>query len=160
MRIESEARIESARESGEYVRGADRRASSKSFRLPERRRGFERRRPTDGTWRVRYHRWLEQYRHDHDTIAAALLVFVVLNIVDLLLTVQALSQGAIEVNPIMAWFFAVDPVMAAVFKLVVGSGVALAVWLARRYRRMLETSLALVAVMTIVLAVHGYHALI
>ncbi|HKZ28053.1 MAG TPA: DUF5658 family protein, partial [Acidimicrobiia bacterium] len=110
--------------------------------------------------RDRYHRVLDEYRHDPDTIAAALLVFVVLNIADLLLTVRALSLGAVEGNPVMALLFEIDPAMAAMFKLVVGAGIALAIWSARRYRRMLEASLMLVAVMTLVLVYHGYNALI
>lgn len=152
--------VESARGSGDADRGSDRRTRNGSLRYPERRRGFERRVPAEGTWRARYHRFLERYRHDHSTIAVALLVFLVLNIADLLLTVRALSMGAVEVNPVMAWLFDLDPVLAAVFKLTVGAGIAFAVWSARRYRRILETSLALVAVMTLVLLYHGYIALV
>jgi hypothetical protein len=103
---------------------------------------------------------LDRYQRDHDTIAAVLLVFVLLNLVDLLLTVQALSMGAIEVNPVMAYLFAVDPTLAALFKVVIGAGIALAIWSARRYRRILETSLVTVGVMTAVLLYHGYNALI
>ena len=131
-----------------------------SLYYPERRSGFDRRRPPKGTWRARYHRMLDEYRRDPHTIAALLFVFVVLNIVDLLLTVQALSMGAVEVNPVMAWLFAIDPVLAAVFKLAIGAGIALAVWATRRYRRILETSFVLVAVMTVVLVYHGYNALV
>jgi hypothetical protein len=153
-------KIESGRGDRWADRGLDRRNGKGALYFPERRYGFERRRPPHGTWRARYHIWLEQYRHDHDTIAVALLVFVVLNLADLLLTIRALSQGAVEGNPIMAYLFAVDPTLAALFKVVVGAGIALVVWSARRYRRMLETSLAIVAVMTAVLLYHGYNALI
>lgn len=152
-------RIESAHDHRRVRRGPDRRTRNISLYYPERRRGFERRRPTEGTWRASYHHLLERYRNDSDLIAAALLVFVVLNIADLLLTMQALSLGAVEVNPVMAWLFAIDPVTAALFKLVVGVGIALAVWTARRYRRILEMSFVLVAVMTLVLVYHGYNAL-
>ncbi len=153
-------RIESAHDHGQVERGPDRRARGASVYYPERRFGFERRAPDDGTWRAGYHRFLEQYRHNHDTIAVALFVFVLLNIADLLLTVRALSMGAVEVNPVMAWLFETDPVLAATFKLAVGFGIALAVWAARRYRRILETSLVLVAIMTLVLVYHGYVAII
>jgi hypothetical protein len=153
-------RIESAHDHRRVRRGPDRRTRNISLYYPERRRGFERRRPAEGTWRARYQNLLEVYRDDSHLIAAALLVFVVLNIVDLLLTVQALSMGAIEVNPVMAWLFDSDPTMAALFKLVVGTGIALAVWGARRYRRILEFSFMLVAVMTGVLLYHGYNALV
>lgn len=87
-------------------------------------------------------------------------MFVLLNLVDLLLTVQALSMGAIEGNPVMAYLFAVDPTLAALFKVVIGAGIALSIWSARRYRRILETSLVVVGVMTAVLLYHGYNALI
>jgi hypothetical protein len=153
-------RIDSAHDQDNNERGSDRRTRNGSFYYPERRHGFERRHPPEGTWRARYHSWLEQYRHDNDTIAVALLVFVLLNLADLLLTVRALSMGAVEGNPIMAFLFAVDPTLAAMFKVVVGAGIALAVWSARRYRRILETSLVMVAVMTAVLLYHGYSALI
>ena len=153
-------RIVSSREDGRVARGPDRRTRPASLFYPERRFGFERRRPPEGTWKAGYHRFLEQYRHDHDTIAVALMVFVVLNIADLLLTIRALSMGAVEVNPVMAWLFAADPALAAAFKLVVGFGIALAVWAARRYRRILETSILLVAIMTLVLVYHGYNALV
>lgn len=152
-------RIESARDHDRVERGPDRRARNVSVYYPERRFGFDRRRPPAGTWKAAYHRLLEQYRHNPNTIAVALMVFVVLNIADLLLTVRALSMGAVEVNPVMAWLFAADPAMAAMFKLVVGFGIALATWAARRYRRILETSFVLVAVMTLVLIYHGYNAL-
>jgi hypothetical protein len=102
---------------------------------------------------------LERYRHDHDTIAVALMVFFLLNLADLLLTVRALSLGAIEGNPIMRFLFDIDPALAALFKVAVGAAIALAIWSARRYRRILETSLVIVAVMTAVLLYHGYNAL-
>jgi hypothetical protein len=44
--------------------------------------------------------------------------------------------------------------------IVIGAGIALAIWSARRYRRILETSLVMVGVMTAVLLYHGYAALI
>lgn len=153
-------RIESALDPGRVERGSDRRTRTVSLFYPERRRGFDRRRPADGTWRARYHQVLEEYRSNTEAIAATLLVFILLNIVDLLLTLQALAMGAVEVNPVMAWLFAADPVMAAVFKLVVGVGIAGAVWATRHYRRILEMSLVLVTVMTLVLVYHGYNALV
>lgn len=152
--------VDSASDINHVERGPDRRREPASLHFPERRHGFDRRHPPPGTWRARYHRFLEEYRNDPDTIAIALLVFVVLNIVDLLLTVRALSMGAREINPIMARLFEIDPMMAAVFKVVVGAAIAIAVWSARRYRRMLETSLALVVVMTVVLGLHGYGAFV
>lgn len=152
-------RSKSARKQGYVERGPDRRVRNASVHYPERRLGFDRRRPPKDTWRGRYYRFLDRYRGDNDTIAAALLVFVVLNIVDLLLTLQALSKGAVEINPVMAWLFDLDPTVAALFKLVIGMCIALAVWAARRYRKILETSLLLVVVMTVVLMYHGAIAL-
>jgi hypothetical protein len=140
-------------------RGPDRRVRNGSFHVPERRLGFDRRRPPRDTWHGRYHEFLDRYRGDTDTVAAVLLVFVVLNVADLLLTVRALSMGATELNPVMAWLFALDPTLAALFKLSMWVAIALAVWAARRYRLILETSLFLVAVMTVVLLYHGVVAL-
>ena len=67
---------------------------------------------------------------------------------------QALDRGAAEANPIMAWLFDQGMLMASVFKLGVGVTVALAIWRLRVYRRILELSLLLAAVFTLVLAYH------
>jgi hypothetical protein len=48
-----------------------------------------------------------------------------------------------------------DPVLAGVIKLLIATGVAGAMWMLRRYRRVLEASLLLLVAMAGLLAYHG-----
>ncbi len=138
------------------AKGPDRRSGSVTFRVHERRFGFDRRHPPRSSWRRRYQRLLERYHNDQVLIAEVLAVFALLNLADLVLTLDALSGGATEANPVMAWLFDLAPAIAAAFKLVVGLAIAVVVWVFRRYRRVLEVSLLLVAVMTGVLVYHAW----
>ncbi len=83
-------------------------------------------------------------------------VFLLLNLADLVLTLDALEMGAVEANPLMAGLFDLSPVAATIFKLAIGLLIAGILWRMRRYRRVLEASLLLVAVMTVVLLYHGW----
>lgn len=135
-------------------RGPDRRQRRVSFRYPDRRYGFDRRRPPVGTRRRACQDVLEAYGSSARTVAAVLLVVVLLNIVDLLLTVRALDGGAGELNPLLDYGLARHPGPAAAIKVVIGAGVALVIWLLRRYRRVLELSLLLLVGFAALL---GYH---
>ncbi len=138
----------------ERRRGTDRRSRTVSFRYPERRTGFARRRPEVGGPRRAYLRMLDGYRARPEMVAVVLATFVALNLADLMLTLRALRLGAAEANPAMALLFGMDPAAATVFKLAVGVGVALVVWSLRRYRLMLETSLLLVAGFAVLMLYH------
>ena len=72
----------------------------------------------------------------------------------LVLTVQALGRGATEVNPVMAWLFEQNLLLASTFKLGIGLVVATTIWRLRRYRHVLELALVLTGVFVLVL---GYH---
>ena len=87
-------------------------------------------------------------------IATVVAAFVALNVADLVLTAYALDRGATEANPIMAALFGVNQGVAMAFKLAVALVVAVALWSLRRYRMILELSLALVAAFVLLL---GYH---
>ncbi len=132
-------------------RGADRRRREVALRYPDRRRGFDRRRPSPGTLRRAYHDMLDEYRDRAEAVAAVLFVLVLLNITDMLLTSRALSMGAEELNPVMAWALGHDPALAAAIKIAMGAGAALVMWLLRRYRRVLELTLLLLAGFTALL---------
>ncbi len=149
-------RVGSVRHHHGRVRGPDRRRSEVAFRVPERRDGFDRRRPPRGSWRRRFDRFLRRYRDDPGLIIEVLGVFLLLNLADLVLTLDALSLGAVEANPFMAGLFDLSPVVASLFKLTVGLLIAGILWKMRRYRRALEASLVLVGVMTLVLLYHGW----
>ena len=129
-------------------RGPERRVRAISLRYPERRTGFDRRIVS------RYQAALATFRSEPRVIAGVLALVLILNAMDLALTVQALGRGATETNPIMAWLFDQDMLMASTFKLGLGLAVALTIWRLRKYRRVLELSLVLTGVFTLVL---GYH---
>ncbi len=127
-----------------------------SLRVPERRSGFDQRRPVGGPLRRGYHRVLDTYRHRPRALLAVLVVFVALNTADLVLTVRAIGLGAEEANPVMAWLLGVDPVVAAAYKLGIGAAAALVMFAMRRYRRILEASVALTGCFS---ALFGYHVI-
>ena len=129
-------------------RGQKRRARAVALRYPERRTGFDRR------FSSRYQIALDRFRTDPRAIAGVLGLVLALNALDLVLTVQALDRGATEANPIMAWLFGQGLPIATAFKLGVGLVVTLAIWRLRKYRRMLELSLVLTGVFTLVFAYH------
>lgn len=125
-----------------------------SFRYPERRTGFERRLPADGTIRSAWLRTLERYRDSPLAVAVVAVAFVALSGADLLLTLRALDAGATELNPLMAALFATSPVAAGAVKMSIAVVVAATMWAGRRYRRILELSLLAVGVMAALLAYH------
>lgn len=125
-------------------RYADRRSRAVSLKWPERRSGFDRRRPL-------------AIEHLRDSSAALFLVLALLNLLNLLdwrFTTLELQYGATEANPLMALFFGVDSYTAGLFKVAVMLGVSLAIWKARRYRRILEFA---VIATTVYAALIVYH---
>jgi hypothetical protein len=136
--------------------GTDRRVSHVSLRYPERRSGFDRRAPQGGKTRLAWTRMLDSYRRRPAVIAFVLAAIIVANAADFTATLVALRIGAREVNPVMAHLLRIDPVLAGAFKLLVAAGVAGAMWVLRRHRRVLEASLLVLAAMAGLLV---YHAL-
>jgi hypothetical protein len=145
---------ESVESTIENRRVADRRVRRASLHYPERRSGFDRRLAGPGPIRAAGARLLINYRDRPGAVAAVLGAVVLLNAVDLLLTVRALGLGATELNPVMAELLGFDPVVAAVFKLTLVGAVAMGLWTLRRYRRVLEASLLLLGGF---LVLTGYH---
>ncbi len=124
-------------------RNGSRRTVRARFRYPERRTGFDRR-AAGGV--------VAWYRDQPSLIAAALAGLFLLNLMDLLLTLRALEQGAREANPLMAALFDISPAVAGATKLLIGLGVVLVIWRMRRYRRILEVSLVALAGFSAILA--------
>lgn len=112
-------------------RWGDRRAGRPAFHYPERRHGFDRRRPGRLAW----------YRDRPLVIAVVLAGFGLLNLLDLVFTRHLLDGGAEEINPIMAGLFEADFRLAALFKLGTTAAVITILWRMRRYRRILQVSL-------------------
>lgn len=135
-------------------RSADRRSRIPAFRYPERRSGFDRRTPPADSWRGRYRATLLWYRRTPAALGAVLGLMLALNAADLVLTLHALDRGAVEVNPVMAQMFEAGTAPAALFKLTVGVLVAGVIWALRRYRRILEASLIVVAILGALVVYH------
>lgn len=142
---------------GERRRPPDRRVRRISLHHPERRSGFDRRQPDDGTLRSVWLRMLTSYRDSPAAIAAVVLAFVALSAADLVLTLAALDAGATEINPVMAALFERSPPLAGVVKMSLAVAVATVLWIARRHRRILEVSLLATGLMAALL---GYHLLL
>jgi hypothetical protein len=136
-------------------RGRDRRTRRSPFYFPERRSGFDRRRP-DGGWAATYDAALRNYRDRSSTFLLVLATIVVFNFIDYFLTVRVLEAGGVELNPVMARLFAVDPVLAAIVKIGVGGAAALWMLLLRRYKRSLEASIVLLLGFTALMFYHAY----
>lgn len=139
--------------------GFDRRRRRVSLRFPERRSGFDQRRPVTRGLAARYHRSILEYREKRSAFLLVLATIVVFNYVDLLLTLRALELGAREANPIMAWLFESSPVVAAAAKLGVGGAVVLILLVLGRFRRVLEGSLIILLGYTALMIYHVILAL-
>lgn len=126
----------------------------RSFRWSERRSGFERRDGSPRTWRRPYQALLLRLRDDAPLLAAFLIAINLLNLADFALTMVALGRGAEEANPVLRPLFAASPWAAAAFKMLLGLGVSLLVWNGRRYRKLLEVALLVLALYTLVIVYH------
>jgi hypothetical protein len=134
-------------------RGPDRR-TTRRFALPERRYGFDRRAPKGRGVGASYQRMLLRYRQNPRAIFLVLALVTVLNFGDLLFTQRALVRGAVEVNPIMRFFFDIHPVWAAVVKASIGMIVVEVIWTWRAHRSALALSVGTAMGMA---ALFGYH---
>jgi hypothetical protein len=105
----------------------------------ERRTGFDRRAP-EGAAAAASEGALRFLRDNDLVLAAVLVTFNVLNVLDLVLTFYLLAFGAREGNPVMEALLGRDPLTAGVFKVVVLGLVSMIVWKMRRYRSMLAVS--------------------
>jgi hypothetical protein len=133
------------------ARGPDRRRERR-FIFLDRRSGFDRRRregrsPVSSAVDARLLRLRDQPR----LLAETLVLVNLLSLLDLLLTLSVLRLGAIELNPIMDWLFELGPGPAATAKIGVMALATFGLWLLRRYRKALTTTVVLLA---------GYGALV
>jgi hypothetical protein len=134
-------------------RSTDRRRR-KAFRLHERRSGFDRRQTPRAEWLRPYERLLRRLRDNALLLAALLIAINLLNLADFALTLVALGRGAEEANPVLRPMFDASPWAAAAFKLGLGFAVSLLVWDGRRYRKLLEVALLVLALYSLVILYH------
>lgn len=114
-------------------RRTDRRTARRQFRVPDRRTGFDRRKPAG----------LLGVLRDSPAVLVGLLVLINLfSIADWVFTMQALQIGAVEGNPVLAMMLTTNPAAAFAFKVTATLLVTLALWTWRRYRLILATAAA------------------
>lgn len=123
--------------------------------LRERRSGFDRRGlENGGSISVAYERALLALRDRPRVVLAILLLVNALNLADLLLTMNVLSKGGGEANPIMKSLFAMDPLYAGIFKMVAVFITSWLTWRCRRFRSGLQVAIILVALYAAVICYH------
>ncbi|MDR3686994.1 MAG: DUF5658 family protein [Coriobacteriia bacterium] len=124
----------------------DRRASRAAFRFPERRTGFDRRRPNDP---------LRTLADNPAALVALLVALNALSAADWALTSRALANGAQEANAVMAALINANPVAAGGFKAAMMLAITLLVWRSRRYRLVLAAAAGAFAVYGILMIYHA-----
>jgi hypothetical protein len=131
----------------------DRRVRRVSFHYPERRRGFDRREPSNPVGR-RYVAFLRGYRDTGAAVAGVVVAIGILSALDLVLTQIALGRGAAELNPVMASLLGAGIMPAVLLKAAVTVFVIGVIWSLRRYRRILELSLFLLTGLALLTLYH------
>ena len=133
----------------------DRRARKTTVHLAERRTGFDRRtRASAGRARVAYLDWIRRLSESGERAALLMISIVVFNIADMAFTFRALDRGLQEVNPVMAGLLDTGHGVAAFVKIGVSVALAAAGWWFRRFRRVIELALVVVALMSVVVLYH------
>jgi hypothetical protein len=123
--------------------------------LHERRSGFDRR-DREGACRaaVVCRRALLNLRDRPRVVFGILALVNMLNIADFLLTLNVLSNGGAEANPIMDSLFRLSPAYAGLFKMAAVLAASWLAWRCRCYRRGLEASLILLVAFAAVIVYH------
>jgi len=136
-------------------RQTERRSHRASFVLRERRTGFDRRElAAVGLLGNLLERALAWLRDKPGTLATLLITVNLLNLADFALTMNALSAGGYEVNPVMRTLFASSPLAAGLVKVALIVVATVLVWRFRRFRR---TLMAAVLILALFVAVFFYH---
>ena len=127
-------------------RTRDRRRSHR-FVVHDRRSGFDRRRNVcHSPFSVALEAPVLRLRNDPVLLAELLILVNILSAVDLFITFTVLRQGAIELNPVMAFLLDLGPVQATLVKVSLMVAATLGLWVMRRHRAALTTALVLLVV--------------
>ncbi len=141
-------------------RVGDRRKKGLSFKLFERREGFDRRKNPQRNglyYRIFTHGALH-LRSNYSALITLLLIFNALNIADYVFTLKALRIGFIEINPVMERMFMAGPIAAGVFKVTLAFIITSIIWIFRKYRLVLEASILFLIVYMLLIGYHIYGA--
>jgi hypothetical protein len=135
-------------------RAGDRRRQRR-YIFREQRTGFDRRGPGQGgSGGGILHNALIGLRDRPGTLLVLLATVNALNLADFAFTLNVLASGGGEANPIMRSLFAMGPVWAGVFKVVLVFLASQLTWHFRRYRKTLG---AAVAMLVVFVGVFVYH---
>jgi hypothetical protein len=146
--------MEECAESLDDERRADERRRRREYVFRDKRSGFDRRhRPLEGV-RGFTHRTLVALRDKPRALQVLLVVVNALNLTDFVLTLNALSRGATEANPVMATLFNASPIWAGIFKMLAVFVATALVWESRRYRKALVAAIAMVLVFAAIFIYH------
>jgi hypothetical protein len=130
------------------------------FQWHEKRSGFDKRRQTRRSGPAAMLEWprrLARVMHEKPgLLIKVLFLFNLYNLADFILTNNALAAGHYELNPVMRALFALDPLLAFIFKITIGLTVTAVIWHYRRFRLMLQFSLLICGLYLLVLAYHFY----
>jgi hypothetical protein len=83
-------------------------------------------------------------------LLVVLILFNILNVTDALLTASILETGGSEANPVMRELYGAGVWQAVAFKVAVGAAMTATIWSLRRYRRIVEIALVILAVFSAV----------
>jgi hypothetical protein len=138
-------------------RHKERRKRRLSFVFRERRTGFDRRDiAVAGPLGNLFEHSLMRLRDAPGSLAVLLLIVNFLNLADFALTLNALSLGGYEVNPVMRALFISSPLLAGLVKVALIVVATLLVWFFRKYRRTLIAAVLMVAIFAAVFFYHIY----
>lgn len=98
------------------------------------------------------------YRRNSRAVWLVLALITALNLGDIVFTQLALAGGAVEGNPFLAPLVESNFMLATILKSVVVGVVVSMIWAARRYRIVLEFSLAVLAILGSVFVYHVLHS--
>lgn len=138
--------------------GSDRRVGDRRRRKErvflDRRSGFDRRATAAGAGGGIFQSVLLGLRDRPPALLILLGLVNIFNFADFSLTLNALSAGGREANPLMRSLLALDPVWAGLFKAAAVLLASWIVWRLRRYRLALQATLAVAAILSAVLLYH------
>lgn len=138
-------------------RKEERRKNRRTLVMPERRTGFDRR----STNHTLGHRVTWHLRSNEFLLAILLILINLLNLGDLVFTYLALSAGYQEANPFLRYLFLnFSPLVGGYVKLALGLLVTIALWCFRKYKRVLEATLLILAIYLLILLFHLYATLV
>lgn len=140
----------------------DRRERCLSFKLWERREGFDRRqnrKANKGLYNRIFRHGALHLRNNYTALIILLIIFNLFNVADYMFTLKALAAGYSESNPVMDKLFSMGSTPAGIFKITIGLLVTSIIWFLKRYRLVLEASILILLMYMLLISYHIYGAI-